>query len=206
MAKKFNAGFKQIPEDADYTMIAGADDEFYQEDYIERIVGRMQEDPALVMASGQADGDPIDTTNPRGSGRIIKASYFRKTMHSQYPESYAAEDYPIYKALSMGLQTMAFPDIKFHRHRQSRRSWSKSFRDGRSMYVLGHRLLYVIARSAYLSIRSSPKNGFALFCGYLTAPFKAIEQLDTKDWVHETDTKRLKNKARRVFGLVWYRG
>jgi glycosyltransferase involved in cell wall biosynthesis len=198
MARKFNAGFNKInARYGDYIMIVGSDDEFCWRDYIERVVKRMEAKRDLVVASGQLEDQPSDLAAPRGGGRLVKAWYWNDVMHGRYPDGWAWESYITYKAMSLGLKTRGFPDIKFRRLRKEKRSWRKAFGDGRSLYALGRGWTYVVARVAY-TLFKSPKNALAIGFGYATAPLKGIEQLDTKEWFHESDQQLLLDKATRI--------
>jgi len=198
MAEKFNVGFRAISyRNEDFIMIVGSDDEFYQRDYVERLLQRMQEDPELVVASGQLDDELTDLTAPRGGGRLVKGWFWRSVMRSQYPESWAWEDYVNYKAMSLGFKTRGFPDIRFRRMRKEKRTWRKAFGDGRSLYALGAFWLYALARCVY-SFFKSPKLGVAVFCGWFTASFAKVERLDTAEWMNRRQRKMLFRKAVRI--------
>jgi len=188
LAKRFNKGFEQL-RNPDYVMIIGADDVF-PSDYVEKLVTRMRNNPKLVIASGQIKGQPTAESSSRGSGRLIEINFFKKASNVRYPVLWCWEDYLLYKALSMGLETRGFSDIKFISLRgQVKRSRKKAYGDGRSMYALGYSTLYVMGRIGRLFL-ISPKQSINTLSGWIAGHI-LDKKSDIAEWVGQYQKSHL---------------
>jgi glycosyltransferase involved in cell wall biosynthesis len=152
-----------------YHMITG-DDCLYPADYCERILGWMEKNPKLVVASGDIEGSIPDVT-PRGSGRFIRNDFFERT-GGEYPPYYGYEGWILYKALQLGYEIRNFSKTKYKhlrtmgtRHRF--RSW------GLAMRCLGYNPLEVIYRFVkYVLVdRSLPVSYFRVLWDYFIKSF-----------------------------------
>ena len=76
LAKVFNLGLACVELDAKYVLLSGAD-HLYLADYCETLIGRMEVNPNLMVASGRLKGEPHFNEMPRGSGRIVRCQWWR---------------------------------------------------------------------------------------------------------------------------------
>jgi glycosyltransferase involved in cell wall biosynthesis len=83
-----------LKKDYDYHMI-GAGDCIFEREYAEKILTKFEENPNLVLCSG--DFGTRKSTFPHGSGRFVKQSYFFKH-YDRYPEIIGYESEIIFRA------------------------------------------------------------------------------------------------------------
>ena len=99
LAERINEGLKLAKDfNPDYILIVGADHSLPR-DYVEKLLERMEENPRLVIASGVISKEPWMHLSPRGSGRLIKASFWREVSGLQYPVCWGWESWLCFKAL-----------------------------------------------------------------------------------------------------------
>lgn len=199
LALRWNLGFKQAELfEPDYILIIGAD-HILPENYVEELLKRM--DNKVVIASGRLEGEIHKETMPRGSGRLIDVNFWKKAGGLRFPIIYGWESYIVYKALSLGCETTAFPDI-VSKTRSVSRGKLKAESYGRAMKELGYCATHAIARSLLLSLKN-PKEG--LMMAYSFFSHSKREELDIAKYVSEYQRKHLvrgiinfiKNKGRR---------
>jgi glycosyltransferase involved in cell wall biosynthesis len=187
MAEKFNVGLSRVNPCA-YILILGADD-LLPNDYVERLVNRMEAEPRLVVASGQLIGDPSHPDVPRGGGRLIQTRFWQQISETRFPPLWCWEEYMVYKALQLGYATAGFPDVLFRRIRRQGRTLRKSVGDGKSMYALGYCWEYCLLRCLKLFLQS-PKRSIGLFYGWLVAHLLRYKQADFAKFLKEHQRRK----------------
>ncbi len=196
LAERVNVGLKVArEEDYDYVLIVGADHPL-PPDYVRKIVSRMEANPKLVVASGRIKGEPYDEQVPRGSGRIVRASFWKKESNMQYPVAWGWEAWLYLKALERGYETRCFGDIVTEVKRTT--SLRKAGYLGKAMYALGYDWKYALGRCLLTFLRS-PRAGLSMFWGW--ARHKDVERLEIANWVSKMQKKRFWEKVRNQLGF-----
>jgi len=126
----------------------------------------MEENSDVVIASGIILGERMSSTDPRGSGRVIKFDFWNE-IGLKYPVNYGWESYIIYKAKSLGYKVKVYQDIKTTVLRPTGKS-TKYFDYGRAMKCMGYPFIYVLARTAITSIKN-PKAAVKMLSGYFSS-------------------------------------
>jgi glycosyltransferase involved in cell wall biosynthesis len=185
LALRWNLGFEQAELfEPDYILIIGAD-HILPENYVEELLTRM--DNNVVIASGRLEGEIHKETMPRGSGRLIDVNFWKNAGGLRFPIIYGWESYIVYKALSLGFETRAFPDI-VSKTRSVSRGMLKAECYGRAMKELGYCTSHAFARSLLLSLKN-PKEG--LIMAYSFILHSRREHLDIAKYVNEYQRKHL---------------
>ena len=171
LADTHNAGFDHIKSQSDmpyeYLMVSGSDTS-YANDYLQILLEQMRKNEKLAMCSGVLDGFYTNPMAVRGSGRIIRRTFW-ESIGSKLPNDlYAWESYPVVAANSGGFKTSTIYEARMQTDRPPLRSvdWK---RYGIGMKENGSVLPYVILRGAKASIQISPKAGFRLILGYFSS-------------------------------------
>ena len=190
LAQVWNAGFSYLAQTKpDFLLLSGAD-HIYPPNYVKRLLEVMV-DTDIVMASGVIQGQPIGN-QPRGSGRIINGGYFRQIMNMCYPITAGWESYPIYKALSLGLEVQVIKDL-VTMSRTLTRSPRKSLGLGKAMRALGYYWPYALGRSLLLFLRK-PQSGINMLVGFISHR----ETLDCADYVRAMQRYRLPRRILQI--------
>jgi glycosyltransferase involved in cell wall biosynthesis len=189
IAERFNIGVKAISINPVYIMISGADD-ILPPQYIETIMQRMESNPKLVVASGQAEGELTDEDTPRGAGRIIRAAWWQKFGNLQFPVLLCWESWIVYKALQTGYESRSFRDILFIRARQQKRTARKLIGDGRCMYSAGYHWGYVLGRCVSEAFKR-PKASVFMLAGWALANLQKPPRTDLAEWVKQQQRQAL---------------
>ena len=166
-------------------MISGAD-HIYPPHYVETCLSKLNVKTAIV--SGRIEGQPVNTTYPRGSGRIVDAQVWDKISGCSYPVCYGWESYIVYKAQELGFKTKAIPDL-ISRSRRLTYTPTTARNTGRGMYELGYYLPQTLAECS-VNLFKSPLASVAMFHGYMTHRLK----LDCFDYVRETQRRNFVKK------------
>lgn len=196
-----------------YVMISG-DDSVYPTNYAEYIVGKMEKNPSLVVASGDFEDVKASSLAPHGSGRFIKNS-FLKSLGGRLPWSYGSESWVLEKALQLGYWVECFPEI---RYRHLRELGSKHrFRDwGLAMACLGYHPLRVFHRCfKYVHDRLLPPRSLAMLWHYFVPinrkndPYFMVFEKDLRDYIREkqkrgviASIRGLLDESARINGTV----
>ena len=171
LADTHNAGFKYIDENLDinsydYLMVVGADTTFEQ-NYISLLLEEMKKDEKLVMCAGVLNNIKTNYDAVRGSGRIIRNSFWTKVGRKLPNIYYSWESYPIVYALANGYKTRTIYEAKMFTPREpmGRVDWK---RYGISMKENGSIFLYVFMRALKRAvINRDLKNFYRMLNGYL---------------------------------------
>lgn len=190
LAEVTNAGLSRVPEICDYVLLLGADHGL-PSNYIEELVKRMEKDPKMVIAGGIIRGEPAVETLVRGSGRLVRAGWWRKLNGLRYPVAYGWEPWLCYKALSLKFAVKSFPDLVTDARPTSLTSM-KAKELGKSMKSLGYDMKYALGRIMLTFLKGRSKASLAMLQGYLSK----VERIDVAEWVNHyqkrTFGKRLK--------------
>jgi len=190
--KIINEGLKELMRDTDCNYIMNLDaDHILPRDYLSKVVDRMERHPNVVACSGVIEGEYF--LIPVHSGRVYRYDYLKK-FGLKYPEKYAAEDYLILKAQSLGYDIKIFSDIitKVLRKTKTRYNDSQSyFEIGKGMKALGYAFLYVLIKSAIIGIKN-PKNGIFLLKGFFEKNIELYEP-EFRKFVKKNQYKNLLN-------------
>lgn len=191
LAKVWNRGFDSAKRYAPkYVMALGADHTL-PSTYIEDILFVMDEDVDVVVASGRIAGESYSKTSPRGSGRVIRCSFWDYS----YPESWGWETWILYKALVEGKKCVCYHNIVSKTRRPTSMTSDKAFCLGKSMKALGYYWIYALGRCAKF-FSKNPKLGIKMFNGWRSDD---VEKLDVADFVKATQRADLFSSIRRTF-------
>lgn len=176
LAEVINEGLKHVKNSVKYVLICGAD-HLLPEDYAERVLRRMKDNPKLVISSGRIKGEPHFDLHPRGSGRIVDVCFWNEVGSLRYPISWGYEDWLCFVARQLGYEVIAFYDIVSQVQRRTKLGTAA----GKRMYALGYDWKYALGR-CLLTFLKSPKAGWSMFWGWTL--HKNVERLDIADWVN----------------------
>ena len=195
----FNIGIKEVRKlgiKTRYTMISG-DDCLYPDDYAEFIVARMDEDPSVVVASGDITGSCPDES-PRGSGRFIRNSFFEE-IGNEFPPYYGYEGWIVHKALQLGYEIRNFAELRYGHLRELGRD--HKFSDwGLAMKCLGYHpleVLYRCVRYVFVDRRVPPAylrilwDYFIRPIGLQNDPYFHYFDEDLRNYIRERQRQRL---------------
>ncbi len=170
LADTHNAGFNYITENLKdnytYLMVIGSDTAF-QKDYLSILLSEMEKNPNLAMCSGILDGYYTNPRAVRGSGRIIRLSFW-KLVGCKLPNNYYSwESYPVVYANAKGFDTKTIYNAGMSTDRPPMHGvdWK---RYGIGMRENGSLFIYVLLRAARACIKITPKQGYRLILGYLS--------------------------------------
>jgi glycosyltransferase involved in cell wall biosynthesis len=181
LADTHNAGFKYIDEHLDinsydYLMVVGADTTF-EENYIKLLIDAIREDKNLVMCAGVLNGIKTNHDAVRGSGRLIRNSFWTEVGRRLPNTYYSWESYPIIFALANGYKTRTIYSAKMSTPREPMGNvdWK---RYGIAMKENGSIFIYVLLRALKRLIQQKDFYGFyRMIQGYL---FSKPNQYDKK--------------------------
>jgi glycosyltransferase involved in cell wall biosynthesis len=197
-------------ESTDYHMIA-SDDAIYERDYADKIIKFMDKNRNHVFASGNYDNNKY--TAPRGSGRIVRTSYFDE-FYEYYPEKMGYETAIIHTADMLGYNYAVLDNARFE-HTRGLGTQHHFYDWGASMKALGYHPLFVLNRflisfvsgkpmgrlgaisMLYYYISSRPKEE-----GYFSKYDKDLIDFIRKNQVAQLRRIRFRRTSRFVKGFV----
>lgn len=186
LASVLNAGLRVLRNlDIDYVLILGADT-ILPLNYIEKLVTYLRKNKRIVIGSGRIFGEEYKSSFPRGSGRLVNASWWRKLNNMKYPIIWGWESWLVFKALQQGYEVKCFKNLVMFSQRKTKLSPLKARYIGIAMKSLGYWAPYALARCFYTSIKS-PKLGLLMLTGYLSK----VNKTDIASFVSEYQRKRL---------------
>ena len=197
LADTHNAGFKYIDEHLDvnlynYLMVVGADTTF-ELNYIALLVDAMENDEKLVMCAGVLNGFKTNYDAVRGSGRIIRNSFWTIVARKLPNQFYSWESYPLVFANANGYKTRTIYEATMHTPREPLAivDWK---RYGIAMKENGSIFIYVFLKAIKRLIQNKDIYGFyRLLYGYL---FSKPKLYPTK--LREYNANK---QLQRIFGL-----
>jgi hypothetical protein len=173
----------------DYVFVLGADS-LLPKTYLASLLYLIKSNSNLKVVSGCIDGEAFDDVQPRGSGRLVDASWWRSVNGLRYPVVWGWEAWLHYKALSQGFEARSFKELTFKVTRKSGISLHQIECHGYSMNVLGYFWLFALARC----ISRGPRYGKAMLIGWIHG--HGIEKLDVANYVYNLQRKRLFSKMK----------
>ena len=171
LADTHNAGFEYIDKHLNlneykYLMVVGADTTF-ELNYLLKLINAMEKDKNLVMVAGVLNNIKTNYDAVRGSGRLIRNSFWSKIGRRLPNTFYSWESYPIIFALANGYKTRTIYDAKMYTPREPMGNvdWA---RYGIAMRENGSIFLYVFLRAVKRLISSKDFKGFyRMLYGYI---------------------------------------
>jgi len=196
--------FRRIPKlwnmclkkEYDFHMI-GAGDCIFESTYAEKIIKKMEENPKLVICSG--DFGKQKSKAPHGAGRFVKQSYFFSN-YNEYPEIIGYESEIILRTIIQNFKVEIFHDIRFDHVDQLGHSHNFS-EFGQGMKALGYHPLYVMTRCflAFFGIGDINRIGaLNMFWKYLTyhpdkSGYYSQFPKETRDAIRKHQWKMIRN-------------
>ena len=199
LAAVFNAGLawlRGLDPRPEFIMILGADHRL-PEGYIEQIMGRLEKNPRLAVASGWIADEPYWEHAPRGSSMIVRSDFWDEAGGMQFPLAYGWESWLYLKASEQGYETRSFKDVPTRILRRT--SMRKGIPYGRAMYALGYYWPYAVGR-CILAFPRSPKGAVQMLAGYLD--HGGVKRLDVSGWVGETQKRVFLRRAGRILARL----
>jgi len=161
--------------------------------YVERIIGRMEEDKRLAVASGWITNEPFWENAPRGSSMIVRAQFWESTGKMLFPVNYGWESWVYLKAMQMGYDTRSFRDVPTSISRKT--NLMKGVLYGRAMYALGYDWIYAVGRSILVA-RKSPRASFQMLAGYLG--HRGVIRLDVSSYLGAEQRRMILRRAAKI--------
>jgi len=186
---RWNIGLKTVIKySPDYVLLMGGD-HILHKNYVEELLNNMT--GKIIIASGRISGEGFKKTAPRGSGRLVKVSFWMNINKMQYPINYGWESWILFKAMQQGFETRCFRNIITKIERPT--SIKNISLSGKSLYAKGYNWKYVLHRC--LSYRSISK-GFLLFWSWFR--HNNVERLDVAEFVNEMQNKRFWDQLKKI--------
>ena len=197
LAQTHNAGYEYIDKNLDvnsykYLMVVGADT-YFAKDYLKLLIDAMEKDEKLVMCAGILNEEKTNYDAVRGSGRLIRNSFWSEIGRRSKDIYYGWESYPLFYARAKGYKTRTIYEAKMTTPREAmaRVDW---WNYGAQMKESGSILPYVILRALKRVVKNGDfKGGFRLIQGYLSANVVPYEK-----WIRDYNAKK---QWRRILTL-----
>ena len=193
LANTFNAGFNFIDENLgknsfEYLMIVGADTIFHN-NYITDLIKEMENNKDIAICSGTPINDKTNKYAIRGSGRIIRNSFWNKIGRCYPNEFYSWESYPVIYAQANGYKTKVFNYAKFSdlrdREPLSIVDWK---RYGIGMKEKGSIFIYVLGRAfKRLILHKDIKGSIRLLYGYFLGKPQKVYEKKLRDYTRKKE-------------------
>jgi poly-beta-1,6-N-acetyl-D-glucosamine synthase len=175
----FRAGAAALPGPVEVIVKVDADTSFAA-DYFAELIGRFDEDATLGIASGscwELEGEEwvrrkVMPSHPRGATRAYRWPCFEASLALEPKMGWDGLDEV--RAHLMGYRTVCFTDIGFRHHRpmggRERGRLRAASVLGRASWYMGYRPSYVLARTAYHTLRDPAS--IAMVWGYTSAALR----------------------------------
>ncbi len=203
-ARAFNHGLEFAP---DYTHVGKLDGDIeLPSTYWEELLERFRSDPRLGIAGGVLVERSGDTWKLRGTSNLehVRGAlklYTRECFESigGMPEMLGWDGCDEVLARMRGFSTRSFPELVARHHRVAGTAQGRLrglHRLGRSMYVEGYPLAWVIARSAKVAAsRPFGVSGAVYLAGYLDAAKRRVPRFEV-DGYRQHLHRELRSRAR----------
>jgi len=198
LADTHNAGFKYIDENLDinsydYLMVVGADTTF-ELNYIAILLEEMKKDNTLVMCAGILNNIKTNFDAVRGSGRMIRNTFWTLEGRRVPNIFYSWESYPLVFANANGFKTRTVYSAIMHTPREPMAivDWKKY---GIAMKENGSIFIYLFLRASKRLVKNRDFYGFyRMIYGYL---FSSPILYDKK--LRDFNSKR---QLKKIFGFA----
>jgi glycosyltransferase involved in cell wall biosynthesis len=188
-------------EKTDFHMIA-TDDTVYEENYAKNIFMFINENPQIVISSGNYDQN--NYVAPHGAGRFVNNDFFEK-YHKFYPEIMGYESFILHAARKEGYGYAIAQNARFKHTRML--GIDHGFKEfGASMRALGYHPLFVLSKLFFDIIKNKPIGRFgtlSILYYYLTYRpnkngYNSFYQQDVRDYIRKTQLNHFRNKIKRL--------
>ncbi|MFW9915549.1 MAG: glycosyltransferase family A protein [Candidatus Thorarchaeota archaeon] len=191
LTETYNDGFKILEKrDEPFFMILGADS-VLERRYSEKLLIEMNRNPNLAATSGICQGESISKRHIRGTGRLIRTSFFRK-LQFRFPFAYGWEDSIPYIAKAAGYDIYYTSDAQIKLLRATGSSAKNYLFWGMGMRSLGYTYLIAIGRGLKHIIKGNLKGGINLIAGYFKENSHLYPQV-VRDYVKADSQFRVKS-------------
>jgi glycosyltransferase involved in cell wall biosynthesis len=189
LADTHNAGYEYIDkhinkDDYEFLMVVGADTTF-EKNYLQLLLNAMQNDKNLVMCAGVLNNIKTNFDAVRGSGRLIRNTFWTKVGRRSPNKYYSWESFPLVYANAYGYKTRTIYEAKMYTHREPMalvdwRNYGIQMKENGSIFP------YVFLRAIKRILKNRDiKGGYRLILGYL---FSSPAMYDKK--LREYNSKR----------------
>lgn len=195
MSNVYNKGLIKLKIGFDYILELGAD-HILPANYISDIVQEMENNPKLAIVSGTIEGEEQDNDFPRGSGRIIRSSFY-KNFEMCWPKKFGAESFFVFEAWRQGYQTKVVK-IKSHARKTGAHYNPKTFVNlGKASKALGYYPLYAYGSFFNKALsRRSLKVFFYCIYGWFSSDVEKYSK-EFRNFVKEYQKKKITRIIRR---------
>lgn len=203
LTETINVGLQELHKDKECEFIMRLDaDHVLPKNYLSTIISRMVKNPEIALASGVIDGEY--STFPRGSGRVVRVSFWNK-IGMIFPINYGPDAYLALKALSLKYKIFSYPDLITHTLRKtgSGRNPKLFGNKGKALKALGYTFPYVLLTFLIL-LKSNPKGSFYMMKGYLSK-YEELYEPELREFVKKSQYKNLfhlKKGFKHFFGSI----
>ena len=200
LADTHNAGYEYIDKNLDvnsykYLMVVGADT-YFAKDYLKLLIEAMEKDEKLVMCAGVENEIYTNYDAVRGSGRLIRNSFWSEVGRRSKNIHYGWESYPLVFARAHGYKTRTINDAKMQTPREALAivDW---WNYGAQMKESGSILPYVVLRGLKRAVQNGDIKGcYRLIWGFLTASVTPYEK-ELRDFNSKKQWRRLLSLGRK---------
>ena len=177
-------------------MILGAD-QILPNDYLDKIIARMNRDPNVVITSGSIEGEFANV--PRGGGRVVRFDFWKK-LGLTYPVNYLYEGYLILKAQSLGYDVEYYPDLIMKTQRKTGTTYYPKLY---FYYGIGLKALGFTLPSFFLAmfslVKKNPRSSYHLFRGFFSN-YDNLYEPELRSYVRKRQQNNLKQLRKKIFG------
>ena len=182
LADTHNAGYEYIDKhlksnEYEFLMVVGADTTF-ELNYISLLLEAMKKDTELVLCAGILNEIHTNYDAVRGSGRMIRNSFWTKLGRRSPNKHYSWESYPLVYANTYGYKTRTIYEAKMYTPREPMalvdwRNYGVQMKENGSIFP------YVFLRAVKRILKNKDlKGGFRLINGFLfSSPIMYDEKL-----------------------------
>jgi glycosyltransferase involved in cell wall biosynthesis len=204
LATTFNAGLEKLDNDiqCNYILVLGSD-VILPNNYLSKIIKRMNENAHLVISSGIIEGEYSVT--PRGAGRVVKYDFW-KDLGLKYPVNYGFEGYLILKAKSLGFEVEIFNDLILTTKRKTGQRYNPKlyYYYGLGIKALGYSIPYALGRISILG-KKTPRGAFKMLQGFLSN-YDELYEPELREYVKKTQRNNILHMdfdfVKKIFHLV----
>ena len=204
LATTFNAGLEKLRNDnnCDYIMILGSD-VVLPNDYLLKIIKRMNKNPNVAISSGIIEGEYSIT--PRGAGRVVKYDFW-ENLDLQYPINYGFEGYLVLKAKSLGYEVETYHDLVMFTKRKTGQRYNSNlyYYYGLGIKALGYSLPYALGRIIIFA-KKNPKGALKMLQGY-SSKYNQLYEPELRNYVKQSQRNHLihmdRNFIKKIFKLL----